>query len=174
MKMNLYRSAAAALFLIQAGMSDPPATKAALQGADVRKPAADFGLQDADGKTVQLEDYRGKVLVLDFWATWCTGCKKEIPWFEGFQKSYGDKGFSVVGVSMDEDGWKVLKPFLEEHKPAYRMVLGDEAMGKRYGINGLPDTFLIDRHGRVAAAYREGLVDREDIESNIRALLVEK
>ena len=168
------KTAVMALFLIQLGMSDTPGTKAPLQPTDARKPAGDFLLRDAAGKEVQLKDYLGKVLVLDFWATWCTGCKKEIPWFEGFQKSYGKEGFAVVGVSMDEDGWKVLKPFLDEHKPAYRMILGDEEMGKRYGINGLPDTFLIDRHGRVAAAYIEGLVDREDIESNIRSLVAEK
>jgi len=168
------KTAVVALFLIQAGMSDTPGTKAPLQPADARKPAGEFELSDATGKKVQLKDYRGKVVLLDFWATWCTGCKKEIPWFEGFQKSYGQSGFAVVGVSMDEDGWKVLKPFLEEHKPSYRMILGDDAMGKRYGINGLPDTFLIDRHGRVAAAYIEGLVDRSDIESNIRSLVAEK
>jgi hypothetical protein len=79
----------------------------------------------------------------------------------------------VVGASLDDDGWKSLKPFLAEHTIPYRIVLGDEAFAKRYGIENMPDTFLIDRHGRVAAAYRAGIVDRNDIEANIKSLLAE-
>ena len=136
-----------------------------------RKSAPGFALQDATGKTVKIEDYRGKVVLLDFWATWCTGCKKEIPWFSEFQRTYGAKGFAVVGVSLDEGGWNVLKPFLDETKAPYRMLLGDEPTAQRYGIKSLPDTFLIDRKGRVAAAYMAGLVDKDDVETNIKALL---
>jgi peroxiredoxin len=138
-----------------------------------RKPAAEFALQDMAGKTVKLDDFGGKVVLLDFWATWCTGCKMEIPWFEAFQSAYGEKGFAVVGVSMDEDGWKVLRPFLEQHKIPYTMLLGDDPMSKRYGIANLPDTFLIDRRGRVAALYKEGLVDKDNVEANIKSLLAE-
>ena len=148
-----------------------PAGRAALQPIAERKPAPNFTLKDSSGKTVQVEDFRGKVVLLDFWATWCTGCKKEIPWFTEFEKTYGAKGFAVVGVSMDEEGWKVLKPFLAEHHVPYTMLLGDEATSQRYGIENLPDTFLLDRQGRVAAAYRAVLVDRENIEDNIKALL---
>jgi cytochrome c biogenesis protein CcmG/thiol:disulfide interchange protein DsbE len=123
------------------------------------------------GKTVTLKKYRGKVVLLDFWATWCHGCKEEIPWFAGFQKKYGAKGFAVVGVSMDEGGWGVVKPFLKDNKVPYRMLLGNEATAKKYGIDPLPDTFLIDREGRIAAAYTTGLVDREDVEANIRSMM---
>ena len=80
-------------------------------------------------------------------------------------------GFAVVGVSLDGDGWKVLKPFLDEHKVPYAMLLGDDPMAQRYGIKNLPDTFLIDRQGRIASVYREGLVDRDNVEANIKALL---
>ena len=114
------------------------------------------------------------MISLDFWATWCTGCKKEIPWFSEFQTTYGEKGFVVVGVSLDEDGWKVLRPFLNEHKVPYQMLLGDDPTAKRYGIRNLPDTFLIDRQGRVAAAYKEGLVDRDNVEANIKVLLTRR
>ena len=148
-----------------------PATRAALQPANARKPAPEFTLQDSSGKTVRLADYRGKVVLLDFWATWCHGCKLEIPWFSEFEKSYGARGLAVVGVAMDDGGWKVVKPFLAETRVPYRMVLGDDGLAKRYGIGSLPDTFLIDRQGRVAAVYKEGLVDRNDVEANIKAIL---
>jgi peroxiredoxin len=153
-----------------AAAADP----AGLYSVKDRTAAADFVLQDATGKTAKLGDYRGKVILLDFWATWCTGCKKEIPWFSEFQKTYGPKGFAVVGVSMDEDGWKALKPFLAEHPVPYRMLLGDEATSKRYVIESLPDTFLIDRKGKVAAAYKAVLVDKDNVEAQIKALVSER
>lgn len=105
-----------------------------------------FQLKDASGKTVQLKDYQGKVLLLDFWATWCTGCKEEIPWFVDFQQKYAKKGYTAVGVSMDE-GWPVVKSYLAQHPIPYPIVLGDESVAKSYGIEGMPDTFLVDRHG---------------------------
>jgi peroxiredoxin len=150
------------------------AGQAGLYSVNERKVAPDFVLQDASGKTAKLEEYRGKVVLLDFWATWCTGCKKEIPWFSEFQKTYGPKGFAVVGVSMDEDGWKALRPFLAEHQIPYRMLLGDEATSKRYGIESLPDTFLIDRNGKVAAAYKAVLVDKDNVEAQIKTLVSER
>ena len=157
-----------------AAAADQPGLSVPLQPEKARKPAADFALQDVTGKTIQLADFHGKVVLLDFWATWCTGCKKEIPWFEAFESAYNTKGFAVVGVSLDEDGWKVLKPFLEEHKIPYTMLLGDDPMSKRYGIGNLPDTFLIDKHGRVAALYKENLEDKDNAEANIKTLLSEQ
>jgi peroxiredoxin len=145
--------------------------RALLQSEKERKLAPDFALEDAFGKTVKLSDYRGKVVLLDFWATWCGGCKQEIPWFSEFQRTDGGQGFAVVGISLDEGGWKVPKPFLADTKPPYRMLLGDNSTAERYGIGNLPDTFLIDRHGKVAAAYTAGLVDKDDVESNIKLIL---
>jgi peroxiredoxin len=161
-------------FACAAVAAGQPGLRVALQPEKDRKPAAEFALEDASGKTIKLDDFRGKVVLLDFWATWCTGCKMEIPWFEAFQSAYSAKGFAVVGVSMDEDGWKVLRPFLDQHKIPYTMVLGDDPMSKRYGIENLPDTFLIDRKGRVAALYKEGLVDKDNVEANIKTLLAER
>ena len=139
----------------------------------VGDPAPDFALQDGAGKTIQLQDYRGKVLLLDFWATWCTGCKQEIPWFVEFHQKYGTKGFAAVGVSMDDEGWKIVKPFLDQHPIPYTIVVGDEAMGKRYGIENMPDTFLIDQHGKIVAAYLGKKVDKDALEAKIKALLAE-
>jgi peroxiredoxin len=150
-----------------------PVVRAALQPARDRKPAPAFALKDSSGKTVTLNDFRGKVVLLDFWATWCHGCKLEIPWFSEFEQKYHAKGLAVVGVSMDEGGWSVVKPFLAETHVPYRMLLGDDATAKRYGIGSLPDTFLIDRDGRLAAAYKEGLVDKGDVDANIQAILSE-
>ncbi len=161
------------MLALAATASAQPSVRANLLQETERKPTPDFVLKDARGKAAKLSKYRGKVVLLDFWATWCTGCKREIPWFVEFQKAYGTKRFAVVGVSMDEDGWKALKPFLAEHPISYRMLLGDSAMAKQYGIANLPDTFLIDRKGRVAAVYREGLVDRGDVAANIASMMAE-
>src|ERR1700733_14123317 len=81
-----------------------------------RKRAPDFALRDASGKLLKLSDFRGKTVVLDFWATDCGGCRVEIPWFVEFQQQYRDRGLVVVGLSLDEAGWKAVKPFAEEKK----------------------------------------------------------
>jgi peroxiredoxin len=150
--------------------ADQPYFSVPLLPATERKPAPGFVLKDAAGKTVRLKNYRGKVVLLDFWATWCTGCKQEIPWFAEFQKTYGRDGLAVVGMSMD-DSWKIVKPFLAEHPIPYRILLADKPAAESYKISNMPDTFLIDRQGRIAAAYTQGLVARDNVESNIKALL---
>jgi peroxiredoxin len=153
-----------------AGAAEQPTVRAVLRPANERKAAPEFALKDSSGSSVSLKNYRGKIVLLDFWATWCHGCKQEIPWFSEFERKYAAKGLTVVGVSLDEDGWKVVKPFLETAKAPYRMVLGDEPTAKKYGIKAMPDTFLIDRLGRIAAAY-VGLVDKDNVETNIRTML---
>jgi peroxiredoxin len=145
--------------------------RAVLQSVTDRNPAPNFSLDNSSGSSVELKDYRGKVILLDFWATWCHGCKEEIPWFSKFDRKYGSKGFTVIGVSMDEGGWKVVNPFLAGIKVHYPMLLGDKPTAEQFGINALPDSFLIDREGRIAATYKTGLVNKDDVEANIRALL---
>ena len=151
-------------------MAQETGTRARLMPAAERKPAPDFALKDSAGKQRTLKDYRGKILLLDFWATWCHGCKQEIPWFADLDRKYREPGVEVVGVSMDDEGWKVVTPFLKGAEVHYEIVLGDEETSKSYHIDGMPDTFLIDRQGRIAAVYN-GMVDREDIEKNVQALL---
>jgi cytochrome c biogenesis protein CcmG/thiol:disulfide interchange protein DsbE len=90
-----------------------------------------------------------------------------------FQKKFGTDRLAVVGVSLDEGGWGVLKPFLAQHPIPYRIVLGNDATAQKFGIQSMPDTFLIDRHGKVAAAYLGGLVDKTNAEANLTALLSE-
>jgi peroxiredoxin len=147
--------------------SDWPAIKAEKD----RKPAPDFALTDADGKLAKLSDYRGKVVLLNFWATWCGPCEVEIPWFIQFQREYKDRDFAVLGVSADEDGWKSVKPFVAREKVNYRMVIASELVSQQYGgIDHLPTTFLIDREGRVAG-YHEGLVSMNTYRKEILTLL---
>jgi thiol-disulfide isomerase/thioredoxin len=112
------------------------------------------------------------VVLLDFWATWCGGCKVEIPWYMEFQTKYKDSGLSVVGVSMDDDGWKSVKPYLEENKVNYPVVIGDWDLAKRFGIEELPVTLLIDRDGKVADLHA-GMVDKDAFEGEIQKLLKE-
>jgi cytochrome c biogenesis protein CcmG/thiol:disulfide interchange protein DsbE len=124
----------------------------------------------ARGAAVRLSDYKGKVVLLDFWATWCHPCKVEIPWFVEFERSFKDQGFAVLGVSLDEDGWKLVTPFVERNKVNYRILLGDDDVAQLYAADSLPTTLLIDREGRIAASH-VGLADRAAFEREIRALL---
>jgi peroxiredoxin len=136
-----------------------------------RKIAPEFELKDAAGKLVHLADYKGKVVVLDFWATWCGPCGVEIPWFVEFQRKYKDRGFEVLGVSMDDDGWKAITPFVAEKQINYRIVLGDDKTGDQYGgVEALPTTFVIDRQGRIASVH-VGLANKKDFEDAIEKLL---
>lgn len=150
--------------------AEPPAVRAVLKGDKDRKPAPMFQLKDRSGTLVKLSDHRGRVLLLNFWATWCGGCKKEIPWFQEFATAFSPRRFSVVGVSVDEDGWAAVNPYLQKTNVTYRMVLADKATPGDYAVTSMPATFLIDRKGRVAATYI-GLVDRADLERNIKTVL---
>ncbi|MCW5981946.1 MAG: TlpA family protein disulfide reductase [Bryobacteraceae bacterium] len=151
------------------GDESPGARAILLQETD-RKPAPEFALIDSTGRRVKLSHYRGNVLLLNFWATWCGGCKVEIPWFQQFHAELGPRRFAVLGASLDEEGWGAVKPYLEQTQVTYRMVLAGKSVTDAYGVASLPATFLIDGNGRIAATYI-GLVDKKDIEGNIRALL---
>jgi peroxiredoxin len=136
-----------------------------------RKPAANFTLLDSSGAKVTLANLKGKVVLLNFWATWCGPCQIEIPWFVEFNKTYKARGLAVVGVSMDEDGWKSVKPYLAAKKIDYPIVVGTEDTAKAYGgIDSLPSTFIIDRDGKIAFSH-SGLVGKDTYETEIRSLL---
>jgi peroxiredoxin len=131
----------------------------------------DFALKDSTNQTVQLSDFRGKVVLLNFWATWCAPCKVEIPWFMEFQRQYKDRDFAVLGVSMDEDGWDAVRPYMKDHQFNYRVVIGNDDVGKLFGeIDDLPTTFLIDRDGHVVKKH-VGLISKNDYQDEIATLL---
>ena len=169
---QIIRMVVAVLLLSVTGLFAQGA-KAAIQPVEERKAAPELRLSDSASKQANLKDYRGKVVVLDSWATWCHGCKEEMPWFSEFQRKYRDQSLSVIGVSMDDDGWKVVKPFIKKAAVPYRIVLGSDSTAKAYAIGNMPDTFLLDREGRIAAAY-VGVVDRNNLEENIQNLLAQK
>lgn len=144
---------------------------ATFQPVQDRSAAPEFTLKEANGATVRLSDYKGKVVLLNFWATWCGPCKIEIPWFMEFERAYKDQGFEVLGVSMDEEGWKVVKPYIDQHKLNYRVAVGNEDVSKSYGgIDTLPTTLMIDREGRMAALHL-GLDTKDEYQKEIRALI---
>ena len=158
-------------FAVVALMSAPLSAEIAKPVA--RKPAADMSLPGRDGKPVKLSSLKGKVVLLDFWATWCTGCKVEIPWFIEFDKTYRAQGLSALGVAMDDEGWQKIGPYLKDHPISYPVVAGNLDATRPYDIGALPITVLIDRTGRVAARH-VGVVDKKQFEAELKQLLAEK
>jgi cytochrome c biogenesis protein CcmG/thiol:disulfide interchange protein DsbE len=138
-----------------------------------RPPVPDLPLRAADGEAVKLADLKGQVVLLDFWATWCTGCKVEIPWFMDFQRKYGGQGLVSIGVAMDDEGWPIVAPYVAQHPFNYRIVVGGADLLAMYPISNMPVTLLIDRRGRIAESH-VGVVDRKGWERRIRTLLREK
>src|SRR6266851_1399626 len=152
--------------LLSSCSSSPPMRATAASAKD-RKAAPDFTLTDANGVPVKLSDYKGKVVLLNFWATWCGPCKLEIPWFIEFEKTYKDRGYATLGVSLDEDGWQAVKPFARQKAINYTVMVGNDRVAQLYGgIDSLPSTFLIDRDGRIASVHL-GLVSKRDYEAEI-------
>jgi cytochrome c biogenesis protein CcmG/thiol:disulfide interchange protein DsbE len=146
----------------------------AFVSSDNRKMAPDFTLSDASGKPVTLSEFRGKVVLLNFWATWCSPCQKEIPWFVEFQRANESRGFTVLGVSMDETGWSAVRPFMAQKGVNYPMVIGnDEVSGLFGGLQTIPLSIIIDRSGRIAAIH-SGLCNKDEYESDLAAILGEK
>ena len=149
------------------------ATGAELQSAPGRKPAPNFSLTDDKDAKISLSDFKGKVVLVNFWATWCHGCKEEIPWYMEFAGKYKDSGLVVIGISMDDDGWKAVKPFLQGKKLNYSVVIGNNTLAGQYGLDSMPLSVLVDRQGRIADSH-PGVVDKNNWEQEIQKLLQEQ
>ena len=144
------------------------------------KPEPDLKLKDLDGKDVSLEDLKGKVVFVNFWATWCDPCRIEIPWLIEMQRKYASRGFTVVGVAMDEDGKNAVAPFVAKERfdvqgqqlpMSYPIWLGsDEAADKFGGILGYPTSFLLSRDGKQVEKF-QGLKSQDELARAIEAQL---
>jgi peroxiredoxin len=139
--------------------------------AGLPKAAPNFTLHDSNGAKLSLSAYKGKVVLLDFWATWCGGCRTEIPWYIEFENRYKHSGLTVIGVSMDT-GWEAVKPFMAKENMNYPVVIGNDALPAQYGAHAMPATYLIDRDGNIADSHI-GVVNKDQFESEIKKLLHE-
>lgn len=137
----------------------------------VFKPAPDFTLLDIHGNRKSLSDFKGKVVILDFWATWCPPCRKEIPHFIELYDDYKERGLEIIGVALDENGEEKVRSFSDENSINYTVLLGNREVSELYGgIFSIPTTFIIDREGRIRKKYI-GYRDKSVFENNIREIL---
>jgi thiol-disulfide isomerase/thioredoxin len=133
--------------------------------------APDFSLESLEGKSMRLSDFRGKAVLLNFWATWCTPCRIEMPWFVELQKQYGAQGLQIVGVAMDDASKEDIAKFAKEMGVNYPILIGKEAVGDAYGgLPGLPETFFIGRDGKIVDKII-GLESKSKIEDAIKQAL---
>jgi cytochrome c biogenesis protein CcmG/thiol:disulfide interchange protein DsbE len=169
LKKKLFTLALAAALLAWILLRHPSGTH---NNSSALRPAPDFSLTDLSGRNFRLSDYQGKVVVLDFWATWCDTCKQEIPHFIALQNKYGSQGLQVLGISMDDDEPPV-RQFQQQFQMNYPVALGNPKLADRYGgILGLPIIFVIDRNGQVAARH-VGATEASVIEAEVQKLLAQ-
>ncbi|MFN4111580.1 MAG: TlpA family protein disulfide reductase [Ignavibacteria bacterium] len=149
----------------------PPGTKKYLHETKSSDALAfDFSLKSIDGSIVKLSDFKGKVVVLDFWATWCAPCRKGIPDLIDIQKSFGNN-IQVIGITVDQDPTKVVPPFVKEYKINYPILIGNDDVYNKYdGIDAIPTTFIIDKSGRIINKYI-GLVEKQILINEIKQAL---
>jgi peroxiredoxin len=141
------------------------------RGGEVGTAAPAYALPDLEGKIVKNTDFLGKVVILDFWATWCPPCKAEVPHFVEMQKKYKDQGLEIVGLSLDDGGANDVKPFAEEHNVNYTMLIATQETARAYGgISGIPTTFVVDKKGTIAKRFL-GFTDPAVFEATIQPLL---
>lgn len=137
----------------------------------VFKPAPDFTLLDINGNKKSLSDFKGKVIILNFWATWCPSCRKGALNFVELYDDYKERGLEIIGVALDENGEEKVRSFSDENSINYTVLLGDREVSELYGgIFSIPTTFIIDREGRIRNRYI-GYRDKEVLEKDIEKLL---
>jgi len=141
---------------------------AALAG---EKPAPNFALKTADGRTVELKQLAGNVVVVNFWATWCGPCRAEIPGMLEIYSKYRGKGLEIVGVSLDRQGFSVVTPFVKRMKIDYPVVVGDGDLVAAYGnFNAIPTTFVVDRKGNIVGEHT-GALTKQQFEQLVKLYL---
>ncbi len=151
----------------------------------LNKPAPAFTLEDLSGKKVSLADYKGKAVLINFWATWCGPCKIETPWLVELRQQYASKGFEILGISAEADdlekndtaGWAKdkadISKFVQQQHMPYPVLINGDSIAKDYGgLDAMPSSFYVDRNGIVVAA-QTGIVSKDEIEGKIKKLLAE-
>jgi DsbE subfamily thiol:disulfide oxidoreductase len=162
--------AAATLAALVAGTGLGSAARAD-DKAMAKSPAPAWVLEDVNGKKVSSDQFDGKVVVIDFWATWCPPCRAEIPGYIELQKKYGDQGLAIVGISLDQQGPGVVKRFMAKHGINYAIVMGDEAVVEAFGgVEGIPTTFIIDREKNIRHR-KVGAMETEEFEAILKPIL---
>ena len=183
-KVFCFSAAVAVLVFSSSGCNSKNWFKASAQDNGASKgplpTAPDATFKDLDGKDVTLSSLKGKVVVLNFWATWCEPCQVEIPWMIELQQKNADKGFTILGAAMDDEGKSVVEPYVQKTefdvdgqrmKMNYPIVLGSDDLASKFGgLIGLPTTVVITRDGKIAKRFI-GLANRDQLEKQVRALL---
>ncbi|MFZ3092052.1 MAG: TlpA disulfide reductase family protein [Nitrospirota bacterium] len=137
--------------------ADSPDTKGEDRGVmfaanlpEIGRPAPDFTLKDTSGKNASLKDYKGRVVMINFWATWCPPCRQEMPSMEELFKEYNKKGFEILAISSDSQGEKIVKPFMEFYELNFRALMDPEGnVHSIYGVTAIPTTYIVDKQGNV-------------------------
>ncbi len=145
------------------------------------QPAPNVVFKDLDGKDVPLSQFKGKVVLVNFWATWCDPCLIEIPWLIEYQKKYASRGFTVIGVAMDEEGKSVVEPWVQKHPfdvnnqkelMNYPIMLGNDPIAGQFGgLLGYPTSVLISRDGKKVKTITGMILSRDELEKDIETLL---
>ena len=149
----------------------------------IGRPAPQFSLQDLNGEKVSLADYKGKAVLINFWATWCGPCKVETPWLVDLRNQYAPRGFEILGISAegddlapnDKEGWArdkaAIADFVQRMHMPYPVLIDGDSLSKPYGgLDAMPTSFFVDRTGKIVAATM-GITSKDDIEENIQKAL---
>lgn len=161
------------ILTITASIIAMPALVGAVPGPG--KTAPDFKVTSTSGQTISIGNYRGQVLIVDFFATWCLPCRQSIPHLTDINRKYGKQGLQILGLSVDEDGERVVKAFADELHVNYPLALAGDAATNDFGIRSVPIMYLIDKKGKIAEVYRGYSSEiARSLEQSIKRLLAEK
>lgn len=154
---------------------------ASSKAASASQQAPNVTFKDLEGKEIQLSQFKGKVVLVNFWATWCEPCRIEIPWLINIQKKYAARGFTIIGVAMDVEGKSAVEPFVRKHEfdvdghketMNYPIMLGSDPLAEQFGgLIGMPTSILISRDGKKVKTIIRMILNQEELDKDIEALL---